>query len=62
MWWLFVAEPKYGRGRWGVEGAVGNDVCVGRLDVGKRVIVYVGSWQDCKMPITIMCTILSWRR
>jgi len=40
-------------------GSVGSDVCVGRLDMGKRVIVCVGSWQACKMPGTRMCWGLS---
>jgi len=57
-----VAERKLGRGRWGVKGSVGSDVCVGGLDVGKRLIVCVVSWQDCKVPWTRMCGMLSrWR-
>ena len=57
-----MTELKHGRGRWGVKGSVGSDVCVGRLNVGKRVIVCVGSWEDCKMPGTRMCWRLSWWR
>ncbi len=57
-----MAERKHGRGRWGVKGSVGSDVCVGRLDMGKRVIVGAGSWQDCNMPGTRMRWRLSrWR-
>ena len=57
-----MAERGLERGWWGVKGSVGSDVCVGVLDVGKRVIVCVGSWQDCRMPGTRMCWRLSWWR
>ena len=53
-------ERKLGRGRWGVKGSVGSDVCVGGLDEGERVMVCVGSWQDFKMSGMRMCWRLSW--
>ena len=59
---LSVAERGLGRGQWEVGDSVGSDVCVGRLDVGKRVVVCMGSWQACKMPGMIMCWRLSWWR
>jgi hypothetical protein len=60
MYVLFVAERGLGRGRCGVRGSVATDVCVGRLDMGKRVTVCVGSWHACKMPWTRMWWRLSW--
>ena len=57
-----MAERGLGRGRWGLKGSVGSVVCVCVLDMGKRVIVCVGSWHDCKMPGMRMCWRLSrWR-
>ena len=51
---VFVGGRGLGRGRWGVGGSVGSGACVVEWVVGKRVIVCVGSWQDCKMPGTRM--------